>query len=283
MGNFISYFYETPIFYFGWKPDEKKTTDKILVVPSRCYKKLPTCVDLRQSSNILLPFYQGPLDSCTSNAICWIITYQKIVEDVVPSRLFVYYNERYLFNNNVKENCSDDVVGSTVQGSTIQGSTIRDTIITINKYGIVDEKEFPCDFSNEKYITLTKPDEKIYNNSLKNIIKYQRVQVHPDNRNINDLKVCLHKGYPIIFGFDVYESFLSDSTLTTGVVKLPEKEEKIIGHQCAIIIGYNDIDNICIVRNSWGTNIGDQGDFYFGYEYIKNNNLCKDFWIIDKK
>ena len=59
---------------------------------------LPPKVDLRANAR---PVYdQGQLGSCTGNAIAGAIQFdrmkQKLDADFIPSRLFIYYNERVI-------------------------------------------------------------------------------------------------------------------------------------------------------------------------------------------
>ena len=45
-------------------------------------------------------------------------------------------------------------------------------------------------------------------------------------------------------------------------------------------VGFDDSKQVFIIRNSWGEKWGDKGYFYMPYEYIKDTNLCSDFWVM---
>lgn len=47
-------------------------------------------------------------------------------------------------------------------------------------------------------------------------------------------------------------------------------------------VGFDDIEEVFIIRNSWSDKWGDNGYFYMPYEYILNRNLASDFWVILK-
>jgi len=90
-------------------------------------------------------------------------------------------------------------------------------------------------------------------------------------------------GYPIVFGINVYDSFESDDVSKTGIVPLPDKDkEKCLGGHAILIVGFKEIDNknYFIVRNSWGTEWGDNGYCYMPFEYVLNEKLAEDFWSI---
>src|SRR5207248_878049 len=83
---------------FGWTPDLPDHRDKIYSAPFLHAAQLPPSVDLRSGCP---PVYdQGQLGSCTGNAIAAAIEFdqmkQKVADVFVPSRLFIYYNERVM-------------------------------------------------------------------------------------------------------------------------------------------------------------------------------------------
>ena len=52
------------------------------------------------------------------------------------------------------------------------------------------------------------------------------------------------------------------------------------GHAIAAV-GYDDDKEYFIVRNSWGTEWGDNGYCYIPYTYLLNKNLANDFWKLE--
>ena len=81
---------------FGWVRDLPDHRDLLFSVSIGTLRKLPTSVDLRPGCP---PVYnQGRIGSCTSNAIAAAIEFDRLKKrqapDFVPSRLFIYYNER---------------------------------------------------------------------------------------------------------------------------------------------------------------------------------------------
>ena len=57
---------------------------------------------------------------------------------------------------------------------------------------------------------------------------------------------------------------------------------KIIGILIFSLVGFNNTTKMFKVRNSWSNKWGDKGYCYFPYDYIKNPNLCSDFWTVEK-
>src|SRR6185312_5517493 len=82
---------------YGWRPQLPDKRDLRFVAHPRA-TPLPPYVDLRQSMPAV--YDQGELGSCTANAISAALEYQAIREGLpdkgVPSRLFIYYNERVM-------------------------------------------------------------------------------------------------------------------------------------------------------------------------------------------
>lgn len=246
---------------YGWKPDKKDERDYQKVFEKLTHKENELyLVDLREKCPLV--YDQGDLGSCTANAIAGAYEYDMIKEKETvifhPSRLFIYYNEREM-EGNVDEDA---------------GAEIRDGIKSVNKQGIVPEEEWPYDISKFTY----KPDENLYEEAKKHLaVKYERVK-----QNLEHMKECLHRGYPFVFGFMVYESFESQEVANTGNMPMPNREtESILGGHAVMCVGYNDKTEKFIVRNSWGTEWGDEGYFYMPYEFMLSED-CSDFWTIER-
>jgi len=243
---------------YGWQPDLPDHRDLTYAAHRTVLKRLPLKVDLRKYCP---PVYdQGQLGSCTSNAIGGAFEFELLkqdkTKDFIPSRLFIYYNERVIENSiNIDS-----------------GAQIRDGIKTVNQQGVCPETMLPYDISK----FTAKPSAACYTEALKHQVqKYQRVQ-----RNIDQMKACLNEGYPFVFGFTVYSSFESSAVAKTGLVKMPKRNESVIGGHAVMAVGYDTKAARFIVRNSWGLDWGLKGYFTMPFQYLTDENLSDDFWTI---
>lgn len=226
-------------------------------------------VDLR--NRYMPPVYdQGQLGSCTGNGLSAAYAYQYYYEhdkdapsvafDFIPSRLFIYYNER------VPE-------GTVGQDS---GATIADGIKVISSVGVCDEKVWPYDIA--KYTE--KPPETAYEEASKNKC-YQFKRVVP---NAHGLKTALAAGTPVVIGFSVPASF--EEVGPDGIFR-PRPREQILGGHCVVACGYNDDkhadghDGFLLIRNSWGTGWGVEGYCWMPYSFA-NAGFISDAWVISE-
>ncbi|MES1220344.1 MAG: C1 family peptidase, partial [Bacteroidota bacterium] len=88
------------------------------------------------------------------------------------------------------------------------------------------------------------------------------------------------EGYPFVFGFTVYESFMTPQVAKSGVMPMPKASEEVVGGHAVTAAGFDDKKQAFWVRNSWGTGWGKSGYFWMPYAYISNSNLADDFWTI---
>jgi len=229
-----------------------------LVLPRERLLRLPSKVDLRPQEHFHI-YDQGHLGSCTANAIGAAYHFDQIrqgVKDFIPSRLFIYYNERAM-------------EGSVGQDA---GAYIRDGIKSLNKLGVCDEKAWPY---NESRFT-HKPSKQCYEAALCNTAKeYARVP-----QTLEAMKGCLNEGFPFAFGFVVMSSFQLPDVAATGRMHMPGPYDFVMGGHAVQACGYDDGKEVFIVRNSWGLGWGDNGYFYMPYAYITNPGLAEDFWMI---
>jgi C1A family cysteine protease len=245
---------------YGWRPDKPDQRDhKFINMMDAAH--LPGYVDLRSYACPVI-YDQGNLGSCTGQAIAGAVEYDIIRQDIptfIPSRLFIYYNERAL-EGTVNEDA---------------GAEIRDGIKVIASQGVCHEKLWPYDIS--RYTE--RPDDVAYTDALNYTgLSYRRI----DSRFLNNLKSALAQGFPFVCGIAVYESFESSYVANTGIVPMPHMNEQFLGGHAVCCVGYRDSTQRFIMRNSWGTSWGDKGYFTIPYTYLTNLNLADDFWTITK-
>jgi C1A family cysteine protease len=226
--------------------------------PQAVLSELPAKVDLRPQCP---PVYdQGQLGSCTANAIGAAHAFAQMrhyKRNFMPSRLFIYFNER--------------VMERTVD--TDSGAMIRDGMKSVAKVGVCTETSWPYDINKFR----DKPGSKCYAEAEKNqAIVYRRVL-----QNLHQLQGALANGTPVVFGFSVYESFESPEVARTGDAPMPARKEQLLGGHAVLAVGYDDKSQRFIVRNSWGTGWGKQGYFTMPYAYVTNPQLAQDFWALD--
>jgi len=242
---------------YGWIADLPDHRDLMYAAPMQVLTALPPKTDLRAKCP---PVYdQGQLGSCTANAIAAAVEFDLMKEKknvFIPSRLFIYYNER--------------VMEGTVDSDS--GAQIRDGVKSVASKGDCPEKSWPYD--------INKFTEKPPQSCFKEAIKHKAVQYQRVVRDLNQMKGCLASGYPFVFGFSVYQSFESQQVAKTGHAPMPSPGEKAVGGHAVVAVGYDDSQNWFIVRNSWGTGWGMKGYFTLPYSYLLNGNLSDDFWTI---
>src|SRR5437762_5153061 len=114
---------------YGWQPDLPDQRDFQFKAPQVFLRRLPSKIDMRKNCP---PVYdQGQLGSCTANAIGAAFEFEQMKQNhgagFMPSRLFIYYNER--------------VMEHTVDMDS--GAQIRDGIKSVNKQGVCPEQMLP--------------------------------------------------------------------------------------------------------------------------------------------
>jgi C1A family cysteine protease len=243
----------------GWKPDPIDSRDKVMSFKAVNLDNLPKKVDLRPNCSSVEN--QTTIGSCTANAVAGALEYLELVDgdetnnDRNLSRLFVYYNMR------------------TIQGTVNEdgGGTLRDTIKTLAETGACDELLWPYDVTRFK----TKPGQSCYDDAANHkISEYRRLD------SFADCLVCLSEGFPFVFGFLVYDKFVSQEVATTGILNLPGPTEICSGGHAVCAVGYDMEAKTVIVRNSWGDHWGQGGYFTMPFAYISNPQLAMDFWTI---
>jgi C1A family cysteine protease len=233
---------------------------------------LVATVDLRQYFSPIEN--QGQLGSCTANAAVGLVEYfekKATGRHIDASRLFVYKATRNL-------------LGWT--GDT--GAYLRSTMGALALFGAPPERYWPYDphpaATNTKFDVEPTPFCYAFAENYKSI-KYLRLD--PANTTTTQLlaniKTYLAAGFPSMFGFPVYDEFMNVGT--DGLVKYPSTSSHLYGGHAIVAIGYDDNKQIgsdrgaLLIRNSWGTNWGIQGNGWLSYKYV-TEELAVDWWTV---
>lgn len=220
--------------------------------------KLPTSVNL--ASNCPPVYDQLDIGSCTANSASTMYSYvlklMTSIVQLIPSRLYVYYNTRIL-------------QGTIGQDS---GASLRNTMKALVQQGVCPEGMW----GYSKLNLFTKPPDACYTEGAeRQALLYASVPLVLDT-----MKKVLQTN-PFIMGILVYSSFMYATTAKTGMVPLPNtRRERLLGGHAICIIGYDDKRQAFLVRNSWGTGWGLQGDFYLPYRYATDPRLSFDSWVL---
>lgn len=292
---------KTGILGMGWVPDlpdfrdyridhdqiseEKKSLGQELSVKDMLGKvgviedesvKLGKPVDLRKWCPPIEN--QGLLGSCTAQATVAIVEYferRSFGNHVDASRLFLYKVSRNMLH----------WTGDT-------GAYLRTAMGALVLFGVPPEEYWPYDveaFEQE-------PPAFCYAFAQNfKAINYYRLD-HPGitrSALLRRIKVNLLAGLPSMFGFTVFSSM--SQAKDDGMIPFPTTLEKRRGGHAVVAIGYDDeveIENknkggkktegALLIRNSWGSNWGENGYGWLPYEFIKRG-LAIDWWSLIKQ
>ena len=255
----------------GWVRDLPDHRDFLYAAPAQVVTALPPKVDLRPQ---MPPVYdQKEVGSCSANAIGAAIQYERAkvgqTPDFIPSRLLIYWNERF-----IERSVPLDA-----------GAILRDGIKTVAKQGVCDETNWPYIPVPADPLTnifpagsppITKAPQSVYTEATHfKANAYLRV-----TQTLNQLKGCLAQGYPIIFGFAVYDNIYDANGDPVTTLRIPGAKDRMLGGHAVLAVGYDDDAGVFIVRNSWGDQVMDHGYFYMVYSYMTDPQLAADFWTI---
>jgi C1A family cysteine protease len=245
---------------YGWRPDGPDARDRLFAVPYLA--DLPAKVDMRASFPTV--YDQGDLGSCTANMAAGVIQFlqhRQGLPVVGPSRLFVYYHTR-------------EREGTVDQDA---GGTIRDTIKVCAQLGAPPESDWPYDIAR----FTEEPSPQAHADALqRQLLQYGRVP-----QTAEALKSVLASGYPVCFGFTVYESLETPEVARTGRIPMPTRGEGILGGHAVWLIGYEDGPDEWLIPNSWGAGWGDGGFARMPYAYLTTMTwlgrgaYASDFWV----
>ncbi len=233
--------------------------------PEAALATLPPYIDLRPWCPRV--HEQGRPRTCTAHAVAGAFQFETRrlgLKDFPPSRLFIYYNTVALMRAKHKE-----------------GVNLRAALKSVARHGVCPEKNWP--FSLTRAAMARKPNERAYHIAEHHkITRYERIVMGRRSREefLRLLKCRLAEGFPFVFAFLVHESFESEHVAKTGVMPIPEPDERLRGWHGVMAVGYDDHRRRVLVRNSWGWSWGIKGYFWMPYDYIANPRVTADFWTI---
>jgi C1A family cysteine protease len=242
------------------KKDPDDPRDYIAKIPVKA-DQLPESADLRQYAREIEN--QGHVGSCVGNAVASELElYGEALLNVSKnfSRLFIYWNARYLSGLQDEDN----------------GAYLRDGVKCCNKWGICTEDIWPYD-ENE---VNTRPSDEAYEAARPNrVIRYERIDVG----DINTVKGFLaFEKKSVVIGMGLGEKFfdISGPLEDQDYPPINNDDNQYVGGHAMNIVGYDDNLNggSFIVENSWGTGWGDNGYWAMTYEVF--NADVWDIWVV---
>jgi C1A family cysteine protease len=83
---------------------------------------------------------------------------------------------------------------------------------------------------------------------------------------------------PVVFGMEIYDSFMElNNRIST--VPFPSRKEKSQGGHAMCMVGYDLEKRLFLAKNSFGTDWGMNGYCWIPFDYLKQEGY--DAWIFD--
>lgn len=273
----------------NYTPEHKKIKPllkKLNMAASSASRSLPASVDLRVWCSPIED--QRDLGSCTAQAGAGLIEYYE-------NRAFgTYTDASRLFLYKVTRN----LLGWT--GDT--GAYLSTTMAAMTLFGAPPEKYWPYTTARPGPVAPpAAPDFDMeppafcyaFAQNYQSILYYRLDYPGVTQANLlQRIKTHLRANMPSMFGFAVYTSYQYSGK--NGHFPFPCATEKVVGGHAVIAVGYDDdkkIKNpICgsettgafLIRNSWGTEWGEQGYGWLPYEYVLQGQ-ADDWWTLLKQ
>jgi C1A family cysteine protease len=187
------------------------------------------------------------------------------VARVIPSRAYIYFNERLM-------------EGTVAQDS---GASLKAGMQSIKKYGFCQESDFPYLPGQFR----TRPPPECYAQGE----RYRELKYYRVRSQTAAVKAALASGYVVVIGLVAFPELESPAVAATGQLTGPKPGEKPFGGHAVLIVGYTagssgpsgpGSQGSFIVRNSWGPDWGDQGYFYMPFDYL--DQYVPDAYVVQQ-
>jgi hypothetical protein len=194
---------------------------------------------------------QGNIGSCVASAYSGVQTtlYNGTINGSV---LYYYYNARLGCNLSPYQDTGLDLLVAE---------------LVFKLYGYVSTNSYPYTYSN----LYNEPSLSIYTQASLNY----PIICTPIPQTNNALQTSLLNNNPILFGFNVYSSFMTQTVAKNGIVPYPNsKKERNVGGHCMYIINFTTYNNRFYYQavNSWGKGWGCSLDANINPNFVNNNN-----------
>ncbi len=218
---------------------------------------LPGRVDLRAYCSPVED--QGRIGSCAANAVVGAMEYhqRRAGEPLTDlSRLFVYYNARALAG---REN--EDA-----------GTLIHHAMAAVLAHGACPERLWPY----QEAMWAMRPHPGCYQAATTHeAVQYARTPLGPV------CKAALAAGLPIVFGAFLPQDWMyAAGNDGAGRVRATGDWPQPGGGHAMLIVGYDDVEGTWIIRNSWGTQWGDNGHLHVDYAALAHYSFPHSYWTI---
>lgn len=242
---------------FGLIKDKIDLRDHLYRAKFKDYE-LPESTEQKNLKKFPFRWDQLNLGSCVGQSVrggfvMTLLTNSQLVFE--PSALYAYYNAR-------TDDCKQED----------SGASIRDGIKGINRFGLCKEQTWPYKVSK---FHIKPPQEAYDEGELHQALIYERI--YPVTKE--KIMDAVFRGYPVVYGKILYDSFMTSDVASTGIVPYPKKcsEDEVGGHAMFIIDYEKDYT---IEMNSWGRLWGTNGSCKVPWKYVLDGNKCFDFWVI---
>ena len=228
--------------------------------------KIKETVDLRKFFTTVKN--QLDLGSCTSFAA--VAMYEAMMnqvgvedtDDMSPAYLYYYSN--------------------ILKGRPAGGSNFYEQLEVLGTHGVCHESLYAYDTDNPE----AKPSEQADDDAKEHrVIAAKQIPLIDEldksdtlKRNHTILTSALSEGYPIGISLKVYDNLGKDGAFILHPDDSPNAKED--GWHAMVIVGYSEENNFYIVRNSWGTDFGENGYCYIPSAYIDDPDYMNFACII---
>ncbi|KAF5645168.1 hypothetical protein F52700_2368 [Fusarium sp. NRRL 52700] len=266
----------------GYLHDQPLATDTVVDMSTmNMSAQQPAKYDLSNGGWI---FNQGMLQSCTANAVAAAYRYElkrQRKDDFTPSRLYLCL---------AGHPPTDDMIQNT-------STYIRESIKVLRNLGAVSECDWRYNYdlqSNNELVGKSNaafpPQNDCFKTAAKHFTLRYSVTYKPkdgdvssdgQNKKVQCWKGCIGMGYPVIFGFNCYQSWFAFSKKVQNgaqdndcIAPVPTSSEidneTLQGAHAVVAVGWDDTRGTgCFkVQNSYGQNWGVGGFFWMPYEWL---------------
>lgn len=222
---------------------------------------------------------QGPHGTCATFATTAAIDAYKYSGDYISQQCLLE------IGNYEEEKSFGDI------SSGWDGALYSEILDRINKYGIIDKQTCPHEYASPEYKLSPNEYHQYSFNQWAHDFKW-RVLTTPDEdsiletASIDQVKESLNNGNRVLIGTILILKFADGVPIANyhnGLWDFPKNynikdfindvKHLNFGGHAVIITGYDDKLKLFKIRNSWGEEQGDHGEFYMSYDYFEAMNI----------